>query len=587
MIFEVQSGGKTYEVEAPDQETAVRALGDLMKGAPQAQPVPAAEKPGVMEDVLNAAGSGLVTGLHGLAGMVGDLDRAIGTGVGMARDAILGDVSPEQRQKIDAAKAGASLLPTTADTMKATGFTPYEPKTVAGEYARTVGEFVPGAAAGGVRNLIRYGVVPAVASETAGQATKGRSGEPVARAIGAVAGGLAVPALRRAVTPFPVNAERAAAVDTLRGEGVTDLTAGQMTGNQKLRYMESELGGTAAEGMADRVGEQFTAAALRRAGVNANRATPEVIDGAFTRIGNEFDRLAAQNDMRFDRPAYQGLINALDSYEQAVPPAMRAPIVQRVGQDLAQAVQAAQRAGGVAILPGGTYQNVRSLLGKQAQTLRISNPPAAQALRDIQDALDGAMQRSIARTNPRDVRAFATARREYRNLLTIERAATAAGENAAMGIISPSQLRNATVTTQGRRNYARGRGDLADLARAGESVLKPLPQSGTAPRQAARNLVNFGPAVIGGAIGGSGGDAFGGILGAMLGAALPPAMGRAVLSAPVRGLLSNRVLGPAANNIGGILGSALTGGTLPMRLPQQPLDITVYGGGRGYVPALP
>lgn len=87
----------------------------------------------------------------------------------------------------------------------------------------------------------------------------------------------------------------------LRREGVTDLTAGQRTGNRSLKYFESEMGGSAAERVTDRQGEQFTRAALRRMGEDAPRATPEVVDRAFDRIGASFDDLAARNAMRGDR----------------------------------------------------------------------------------------------------------------------------------------------------------------------------------------------------------------------------------------------------------------------------------------------
>lgn len=75
----------------------------------------------------------------------------------------------------------------------------------------------------------------------------------------------------------------------------------------------------------------------------------------------------------------------------------------------------------------------------------------------MRESLDDAMQRSIAQNNPRDLGGWQQARRQYRNMLVVEKAATGAGENAALGLISPSQLRNATVQ-QGRRAFARGLG---------------------------------------------------------------------------------------------------------------------------------
>jgi len=93
---------------------------------------------------------------------------------------------------------------------------------------------------------------------------------PLAEIGGQIAGGMGVAgitgAARRAITPFPTSPERIQAADALAREGV-DLTAGQRTGNQGLRYAESELGGGAAGDLMGRQAEQFTSAALRRAGI--------------------------------------------------------------------------------------------------------------------------------------------------------------------------------------------------------------------------------------------------------------------------------------------------------------------------------
>ncbi|WP_294534291.1 hypothetical protein [uncultured Rhodoblastus sp.] len=62
----------------------------------------------------------------------------------------------------------------------------YKPRSVPGDYAKTIGEFLPLAG----KNLISAGVIPAVASETAGQLTAGTGFEPAARLGGAVLGGI-------------------------------------------------------------------------------------------------------------------------------------------------------------------------------------------------------------------------------------------------------------------------------------------------------------------------------------------------------------------------------------------------------------
>jgi hypothetical protein len=127
-------------------------------------------------------------------------------------------------------------------------------------------------------------------------------------------------------------------------------------------------------------------------------------------------------------------------------------------------------------------------------------------------------------------------------MLTLERAVTGAGENAAQGLISPSQLRNATVNTQGRRNYARGTGDFAELARAGEGVMKPMPNSGTAGRFRAQN-VGAGVLSTLGAVGGTSmGGPVTGIAGAAVGAMAPRVIGQLMMSPAGQAYLRNQVL---------------------------------------------
>jgi hypothetical protein len=345
-------------------------------------------------------------------------------------------------------------------------------------------------------------------------------------------------AARRLVTPNSTSPARQAAVSTLAREGV-ETTAGQATGSNTLRYAESEIGGQAAQDLIERQGEQFTAAALRRAGVNANRATPDVIDDAFNRIGQQFDDLASRNILVPDRQLQTDLVDTWRNYMSVTPPSARAPIVAETMKDVNKVL----KNGGA--LDGKAYQSLRSRLDRAARGNR--DPELANTLRDIRSSLDDAMERSIAARNPGDSGAWKEARNQYRNMLVIEQSATGAGENAAQGIISPSSLRSATVGKQGRRNYARGKGDFSELARAGESVMKAMPQSGTAPRTAVRNLGAAVPAVLGGIAGTSTGGVGAGLVGAAAGAALPSIVGRMMMSPSGQAYLKNQLLSGSLN----------------------------------------
>jgi hypothetical protein len=443
-----------------------------------------------------------------------------------------------------------AFLPTYGDAKVAVenmvGTEFYKPKTMAGEYARTVGEFAPMAAAGPGGWVARGAnvVAPAIASETAGQLTKGTEWEPYARVAGAFVG-------PRLATPLPVDRVRQGHIERLRNEGVTDLTAGQLTGSKPLQWMESvtrdtPLAGRRATRMMERQDAQFTRAALRRIGVEADRATPEVIDGAFTRIGQQFDDLAASTTVRADRQLSDDLANAIADYQALVPDAMQARIIQEGAGSI---MQAARQPGG---LSGAQYQAFRSRLDRLGRQ-SVADPQLSGALRSMRDALDDAMGRNMP---DEAAHAWQQTRTQYRYLLAVEKALGGAGEKTANGYISPAQLRTA-MKTQNKRSFSRGQDDMGELARAGVSTMSPLPQSGTAPRLNARGVISG----MGAGVGAAAGGAPGAIVGAVLPAMAEAAFGRALMSRPVQGYLANQL---AAG--GGELPALLTNALLSPQL---------------------
>lgn len=509
------------------------------------------------KDMAASAASGVARGAADLVGLPGTIGDAFNNTLSSVTGLPQLPASPMSGDKLRSAESTVTG-----------GATDYQPKTTAGKFASTVGEFAPGAVAlggAGVGNIIRSAVVPGVASEAAGQVTEGTSLEPAARIAGAVIGGVLPSVGARLITPFPVSAERAAANQVMANEGV-DLTAGQRTGSVNLKNVESELGGTAAANRMEQQGEQFTRAALRRAGENANRATPEVVDQAFTRIGNDFDTLAANNQMMPDRAFAQELTDTMRTYNSLVGDSQRAPVVANTIADIGTQAQ-----GGV--LDGATYQAFRSRLDKDARAVRISDPQLSEALFGIRNAMDSSMERSIARNNPNDLGAWRDARREYRNMLVVEDAIAGAGENAAMGIISPAKLR-AAAQKQNKRAYVRGRGDFNELAHAGAATMSQVPNSGTAGRTAARNFFTLMPTAIGGAGGGAAGGLPGAIMGAAAGTVAPALAGRALLSRPVGGYLANQLIPAAQTSERALIGAGTQGaiheGAPQRQLPQVP-----------------
>lgn len=466
--FELSANGKTFEIDAPDQGAAVSAFQKMQ-----------ADKPSTVSDVAKSTVSGVGKGLTSLAGLPGDLAELGARGIDRASRFVGDKLGMDVPKREDRAPTyGSSDVQKGVE--KYTGEF-YKPQTTAGHYAETVGEFAPGLVGGGgagalARRAATNVLAPGVASEAAGQYTKDTAAEPFARVAGAMAGGLAPSAIGRAVTPAPATVAHQRLVDVLAGEGVTSLTAGQRSGSKPLKFAESILGdGPGAGGGTSRIQqrgqEQFTEAAMRRAGGGAD-ATPETLAANNTRLGDQFRDLSARNNLTPDSQFVTDVVDAARNYRR-VPDSQQRQMVQGYIDDIIDHVNAGS-------MPGPQYQEMRSRLSKQANSLRQSDPTLSEALRDMRNALDNAMDRSIP-AGSADADLWRQSRREYGAQKVIEKTASRAGEATAEGQLVPANLRN-TVSAENRGAYARGEGDFSELARAGSGVMAPLPNSGTAQR---------------------------------------------------------------------------------------------------------
>lgn len=356
----------------------------------------------------------------------------------------------------------------------------------------------------------------------------------------AVAG--ASKAAEKIISPFRASPERIAAAGTLQQEGIP-LTAGQKTGSKWLQYRESELGGGRAADFMERQAEAFTDAAMRRAG-GSGRATSDNMSSMASRIGQGFDDVSARNALRVDQGLVNDMNRAAQEYARVLPTEQRS-IFQSLGNDIAERFKAGQ-----GTMSGKDYQTIRSRLTRMSQNYRNSDSEFSSAIRGLRDALDSGMERSI---NPADAGVWSELRRQYGNMKTLENAvAGAGGESAAMGLISPARLRM-SASSGNRGGYARGQGDFAELAKAGQALMTPLPNSGTAQRMAAQGIA---AAILGG-----GGGAIGGPMGLAAGLAGPALAGRALMSRPVQSYLSNQAAGQMSPLARAWANAILTGNT--------------------------
>jgi hypothetical protein len=502
---------------------------------------------GYGEDIAKGAAGGLgrgVAGTVGIGGTVGNLVRAGLSKAGVPESYL--DQGAQLVRGMGVVNPIAKLLtgPDASQVQKGiedyTGPL-YQPKTVPGQYASTIAEFAPGAlvpGGGGLAARALNTVVPAIASETAGQLTKDTAAEPYARAITALT---AAPVAAKAITPFgAASPARQAAVGVLEREGIP-VTAGQRTGSSPLRYMESNAAdmpfaaGTAQELAARQAGaydraitaRMFDPAELRGRGVpeGVNLPDPRAVVAGKQSLSDEYTRLSRANQLRSDPQLQQDLLAAQTKYEDLALPSQKSKDVEAVRNSLVDTMVKGQGQ-----MPGDIYQAKRSQLGTIAKGLQ-GDPYKSAAFREMKTALDAAMQRGLS---PADAQAWVLNNQRYANMKQLEPAIAAAGEN-----LSP--MRVAQTARVGRPGqYAARAGGLDELANAASLVLKPLPQSGTAPRTLMQKLLNVPNAVSAG--GGMLGTVLGGPLAGAALAAAPFAAARGVVSRPGQAYLGNQWL---------------------------------------------
>lgn len=327
---------------------------------------------------------------------------------------------------------------------------------------------------------------------------------------------------------------RQEAANTLRQEGI-QLSAGQQRGSRAMMNAESQLGGAAAQKFRDKQLSQLTQAALKRAGVSADSAAPEVMQKAFSDAGDRFNNLAKLTTVKVDQPLQNGLLKVVTDYTDltGVPAPFLEKFVNRVGT-------IAANNGGV--LKGENYKVLSTDLTEAIKS--AGDPTTKMALSKLKTELDDAVERSMSGQTKA---AWQKVRRNYANLKVIQDGVDGAGQFANQGLLTPESL-GAALRTGDTTNYVKGWQDLNKLSRAANITMPALPDSGTASRMASYALAGGGipAAVATHAITGNPGQA------ALMGAAslgsavLPGIAGRAMLSGPGRALLTNGTNVPAA-----------------------------------------
>lgn len=177
---------------------ALKAARDsMLSQKPASAPQVSRPSPNMLADVLKSAGTGLMKGVTGIAGLPGDI-RAAETWLldKLPGGKMAAQFRSEEERWVKSHGLPNVLTPPTSEQInksvqKVIG-PYYSPQTTPAKYAETLASFVPGGVMGKgsmVKRAITDVAAPAIASETAGELAQGTPFEAPARAIGAVIGG--------------------------------------------------------------------------------------------------------------------------------------------------------------------------------------------------------------------------------------------------------------------------------------------------------------------------------------------------------------------------------------------------------------
>ena len=510
--FEITSpDGRSIEVNGPEGSTIEQAIQWAQ------QNMPAAPERSTIEKVASGAGqygAGINQGIAALVGGPFDLVnrglRAVGVPIpeGSVANTVQRGINgvvgepAEPSGTIEQLLRGAGRGTVDAAAMAIPAAAVARATQVAGQAPTLINRASTALASQPVMQGVSGAVGGAVGDATDSQ---------LAGTAAAFATPLAASLAGRAITPVRTtpNPERRALVAAAEREGIP-VTAGQATGSRFLQNIEGmleQLPFTSGPQRAIREAQEraFTAASLRRAGVNSDVATPDVLNAARTRIGGGIGAIADRNTLNVT-PTLDAQLAGIKNDLPLIPAEAANPVgayIERIRGMMQPSATGGQE------ISGASYRQMDSQLGRAIRGTQ--NGDLRTSLTEVRDTLRQAMDASIS---PDDAAEWARLRREYANLMLSARAAGGAGAGAAQGQISPLGLRGALNQSTGG-NYVFGQGDQNELARIGQSVLRAPPDSGTAGRTAASNLLTL---TLPGSGGGMIGAALGGPLGAAVGA---------------------------------------------------------------------
>lgn len=316
------------ELSPEDRATLDQGMYVLINGEPRLMSGPAEVgtpgtdvAPGVrtrevngVSDFAQSLGSGLIQGVTGLAELPGQI-RNLGVSGITAASNFLNDGPDANAQMAQDVLQRIQPLPRTGQiesVLEGQFGALYEPQTTAGEYARTIGEFAPGAIVpGGVGTKLASALIPAVASETAGQVFEGKPEEGPARVLAALLSGGAI-GVRQALQGGPASVIRSSTrgvTDQQLAEALQLRNSAQGMGVPltQAEALQQVTGGATGLGRVQRVVEG-TSSRLAPAMAERPAQVRQAVDNLTNQIGPRVDPAEAT---RLGQETAEGVLNRM------------------------------------------------------------------------------------------------------------------------------------------------------------------------------------------------------------------------------------------------------------------------------------
>lgn len=361
----------------------------------------------------------------------------------------------------------------------------YNPETFMGQAVERSVEFAPFAG----KNIFTMGVFPALTSLAAGKIPS-VEGSPLQIPLEIATAIISPIIAKRLISPKggQIDGTTKEQLEYMADEGVIP-TAGLLTDDDKIKAWEEAT--YAGRSMQEASFEAFSRAVLKRIGIDANRATPEALQLVQNKFKTDYAKVtdALQNVKIIpDKNTTKQMNDIFEELSGSQSAILEAPVFKRIRDHFEAASKSGQP------VPSAQLTFAHRTLSKMATKGDINGEYAREFLPLITKVMhkhsSKEMKELLIETN-----------RRYRDWLAIKDTLKKSGD-AVEGLVTPQALRASTAKIF-KDDYLFGKSELSNLAKAGSSVLKPLPNSGTSAREGSRGLLsgNDADAVSGGAIG--------------------------------------------------------------------------------------